>query len=56
MELPVVVLRQDGMPVTGLELENFTVYEDDAVVDVAQVHEVNTPGVRVAGNEHSSSG
>jgi hypothetical protein len=34
VELPVVVLNENGMPVIGLELENFTVYEDEEQVDV----------------------
>ena len=32
--LPVVVLNQNGMPVIGLELDNFTVYEDEEQVEV----------------------
>ena len=34
VELPVVVLNQNGMPVIGLELDNFTVYEDEEQVEV----------------------
>jgi VWFA-related protein len=34
VELPVVVLNENGMPVTGLELENFTVFEDEEEVEV----------------------
>jgi len=34
VELPVVVLDENGMPVTGLELDNFTVYEDEEQVEV----------------------
>jgi VWFA-related protein len=34
VELPVVVLDQNGMPVTGLELEDFTVLEDEEEVEV----------------------
>ncbi len=34
VELPVVVLKENGMPVTGLELENFSVYEDEKQVEV----------------------
>jgi Ca-activated chloride channel family protein len=34
VELPIVVLQENGMPVTGLELENFTVYEDEEEVSV----------------------
>jgi VWFA-related protein len=34
VELPVVVLSQNGMPLVGLELEDFTVYEDEEEVDV----------------------
>jgi VWFA-related protein len=34
VELPVVVLNANGMPVTGLELEDFTVYEDEEEVEV----------------------
>jgi VWFA-related protein len=34
VELPVVVLGQNGMPVTGLELDDFTVFEDEEEVDV----------------------
>jgi Ca-activated chloride channel family protein len=34
VELPVVVLDENGMPVTGLELANFTVYEDEEQVEV----------------------
>jgi len=34
VELPVVVLKENGMPVTGLELENFTVFEDEKQVEV----------------------
>jgi len=34
VELPVVVLKENGMPVKGLELENFMVYEDDEKVEV----------------------
>ena len=34
VELPVVVLDQNGMPVIGLELDNFTVYEDEEQVEV----------------------
>ena len=34
VELPVVVLKENGMPVIGLELENFTVYEDEEQVEV----------------------
>jgi len=34
VELPVVVLKENGMPVIGLELENFTVYEDDEKVEI----------------------
>ena len=34
VELPVVVLNENGMPVIGLELEDFTVYEDEEQVDV----------------------
>jgi len=34
VELPVVVLKENGMPMTGLALENFTVYEDDEEVEV----------------------
>jgi VWFA-related protein len=34
VELPVVVLNQNGTPLVGLELENFTVFEDEEKVDV----------------------
>jgi Ca-activated chloride channel family protein len=34
VELPIVVLQENGMPVTGLELEDFTVYEDEEKVTV----------------------
>ena len=34
VELPVVVLNENGMPVIGLELENFTVFEDEEQVEV----------------------
>jgi len=34
VELPVVVLNQNGMPVIGLELADFTVYEDEEKVEV----------------------
>jgi len=34
VELPVVVLQENGMPVIGLELENFTVFEDEEQVEV----------------------
>jgi Ca-activated chloride channel family protein len=34
VELAVVVLQENGMPVTGLEIENFTVYEDEEQVEV----------------------
>jgi Ca-activated chloride channel family protein len=34
VELPVVVLDQNGVPMTGLKLEDFTVYEDDEEVEV----------------------
>jgi hypothetical protein len=34
IELPVVVLNQNGTPLVGLELENFTVFEDEEKVDV----------------------
>jgi VWFA-related protein len=34
VELPVVVLNQNGMPVVGLELTNFTVLEDEEEVEV----------------------
>jgi VWFA-related protein len=34
VELPVVVLNANGTPVTGLELEDFTVYEDEEEVEV----------------------
>jgi VWFA-related protein len=34
VELPVVVLQENGQPVTGLGLENFTVFEDEEPVVV----------------------
>ena len=34
VELPVVVLDEHGTPVTGLELDDFTVYEDEEQVEV----------------------
>jgi VWFA-related protein len=34
VELPVVVLNQHGMPVVGLELDNFSVFEDEEEVEV----------------------
>jgi VWFA-related protein len=34
VELPVVVLSQTGMPLVGLELADFTVYEDEEQVEV----------------------
>ena len=34
VELPVVVLQENGMPVIGLELKNFTVFEDEEQVEV----------------------
>jgi VWFA-related protein len=34
VELPVVVLNQNGTPLVGLELENFTVLEDEQEVEV----------------------
>jgi VWFA-related protein len=34
VELPVVVLNQNGMPMIGLELDDFKVYEDEEEVEV----------------------